>query len=288
MELLDFNIPLDCKIFDASDLHSGPHGYNREAFNKLLDEVENDNNARLFLKGDLVDCITPSDSRFSSHSVDITNGHRNAQDHADLLIADLKRVAHKILFLQWGNHEFKIANTFDITKYMCKELDVKFGGYIAVATFRNDSRRGHLFKILATHGRKSISSLAKDPIQSEANMKASLKKHLDSMRFTDCIYQTMGHAHKLIVVEPTINKEVMLTTTTKNIKQDYRSPVPQNSKYIPSECRYFVCSGTFLKTFAPSGLTNYAEMAQYGPVELGCAEIVVQDGAIVNVKKRLF
>lgn len=288
MEIINYEIPSNCRIFDSGDVHAGPLGFHREAFIKMLSEVESDKNARLLLKGDLVDCITPDDKRFSAHSHEIKKGARNPQDHADELIEMLRPVASKIIALQWGNHEFKIANTFDITKYMCEKLGVNFGGYTAVIIFKVKGKKSHAFKWLATHGRKSINSTAKDDIQAEANMKAALKKHLSAMKFDDCVYQTMGHTHKLIVVEPTATKHVSLRTTTTTIKQDYRSPVSQSATYIPPECRYYVNTGSFLKTFAESGCVSYAELAQYGPVEIGCVEAVVQNGEIVDVKKRLF
>lgn len=288
MELITCDIPLNCRIFDSGDVHKGPNGFHEEAFERMISEVRNDDNARLLLKGDIIDCITPTDKRFSVHSLDVKDGHRTPQDHADRFCEMVSDIKHKILAIQWGNHEFHIANTFDITKYMCDKLGVTFGGYTAVLTFRNKAQHKYLFKWLATHGRKSIKSAAKDPIQATANMQASLKNNLAAMKFDDCVYQTMGHTHKLIVVNPTVNNEVSLTTTPTKIKQNYRSLVPQNAAYIPPECRWFVNTGSFLKTFAAPGMASYAELAQYGPVEIGCVECVIENGMIAEVKKRLF
>ena len=287
-EIIHSYIPMDCRLFDAGDIHAGPHGFHENAFASMIAEVEANPNARLILKGDLVDCITPDDWRFSSYSQDIKVGGRIPQDHADKLIKMLRPIAPQIIAILWGNHEIHILNTFDITRYMCKELGVTFGGYTAVVAFYNADHDGHLFKWLVTHGRKSISSAAKDPIQAAANKQAALKKHLSSLAFVDCIYMSMGHTHQLIVVKPTVNSEVILNTHMHHIEQSYRSPVEQNASYIPPECRFYVNSGSFLKTFADPGCLSYAECAQYGPVEIGCVETVVQGGVIVDVKKRLF
>ena len=288
MNILRHEIPLDCSIFDAGDLHSGPHGFDEHAFDDLIAEIKSRPEARLILKGDLVDCITPDDNRFSVHSIDIKQGFRNIDDHAAFLIDKLRPIKDKILHIHWGNHEYKVAVTTDITKRMCKELGVKFAAWIAVSTFINKTRSKHLFKALTTHGRRQFTSNAKDAIQSEANIKAALKNYLTKFRFTDCVIMSLGHAHKLIIAEPTVNHEVMLTSTNTGLKQSYRVPVAQNADYIDPDSRYFVCSGTFLKTFAPQDLTNYSETFGYGPVEIGCAEWVIKGGKIVDVKKRLF
>jgi hypothetical protein len=119
-------------------------------------------------------------------------------------------------------------------------------------------------------------------------MEASLKKHMSNLKVYDCVYQSMGHAHKLIIVEPTVTREVILTSTPSGLKQNYKSQVKQNMSEISPESRWYVCSGSFLKTFSQPGHLSYAELAQYGPCEIGCAEIIVQDGEITEVKKRLF
>ena len=288
MEFIKAEIPLNCRIFDTGDWHVGPHGFDEKALDAMLAEVKADKSARMVLKGDLIDAISTDDKRFCSLTYDIKDRWRNIDDHLDFLVKKLEPVRKQIICALMGNHEMTVLKQTDLTRRLCKELDIRYGGYVAIITFTNKARNKHLFKYLVTHGRRSITSHAKDPIQAHANMQASLKKHMESLKMYDCVYQSMGHAHKILIVEPTVNKEVMLKSTSTGLKQEYKSAVKQNMSEISPESRWYVCSGSFLKTFADPGHLSYPEVAQYGPSELGCAEAIIKDGEIVDVRKRLF
>lgn len=288
MEFITANIPLNCKIYDTGDWHVGPHGFDEKALDKMIAEVKADKNARMILKGDLIDAITTNDKRFSAYSQDIKKGHRTPDDHLKILIRKLMPIKKQIITALIGNHEMTLADTTDLIQRLCEALDIPWGGYTCIVTFKNKSRKKHLFKGYFTHGRIGFNSQAKDPIQAEANMMASLKKNLEKMKVYDCVYMSQGHAHKIIIVHPTITKEVMLKSTPTGLRQEYKSAVRQNMGEISPENRFYVCSGSFLKTFAEPGNMTYAEMAQYGPAEIGCAMMVVNDGAIGDVVKRLF
>lgn len=288
MEFITTEIPLNCRIFDTGDWHVGPHGFDEKALDKMIAEVAADKTCRMILKGDLIDSITTNDKRFSAYSQDIVKGNRTPDDHLRILTEKLMPIRHQIITALIGNHEITLSGTTDLVQRLCDALSIPWGGYSCVITFKAKKRSKHLFKGFFTHGRIGFNSQAKDPIQAEANIKASLKKNLEKMKLYDCVYMSQGHAHKIIVVEPTIMKEVMLKTTANGLRQEYKSAVKQNMSEIPPESRWYVCSGSFLKTFAAPGNLTYAELAQYGPVEIGCAEMVVKGGEIVEVKKRLF
>jgi hypothetical protein len=288
MEFIKAEIPLNCRIIDTGDWHIGPHGFDEKALDAMLAEVKADKSARMVLKGDLIDAISTDDKRFCSLTYDIKDRWRNIDDHLDYLVEKLRPVRKQIICALMGNHEMSILKQTDLTRRLCKALDIRYGGYVAIITFVNKSRNKHLFKYLVTHGRRALTSQAKDPIQAAANIQAALKKHMERMKVYDCVYQSMGHAHQLVIVEPTITKEVMLKSTLSGLKQEYKSAVKQNMSEISPESRWYVCSGSFLKTFAEPGHLSYPEVAQYGPVEIGCAESVIRDGEIVEVKKRLF
>jgi hypothetical protein len=288
MEFITAEIPLDCRVYDTGDWHVGPHGFDRKALLSMFDEVDADDDARMILKGDLIDAISTDDKRFCNLSYDIKDDWRSIDDHLDMLIEAARPIKEKIICSLMGNHELTLLRQTDLSRRFCKALDIEWGGYASIVTFRNESRDKHLFKGLFTHGRRGINSQAKDPIQSYANMQASLKKHMSSLHIYDCIYQSMGHAHKLMVVEPTVNREVILTSNEHGLKQSYKSSVPQNADSISPESRWYGCSGSFLKTFAQPGMITYAELAQYGPSEIGCLQMNVKDGELIGVEKKLY
>jgi hypothetical protein len=289
MEFITAEIPLNCSIYDTGDWHIGPHGADIKGIDLMLAEVADNPNARLVLKGDLIDAITTDDKRFCNLTYDIQDNWRSIDDHLNMLIEKLQPVKDKIICSLMGNHELTLLKQTNLNQRMCHALDIPTGGYTCIVTFENEARNKHLFKFLLTHGRRGINSHAKDPIQSYANMQASLKKHMSNLHIYDCVYQSMGHAHKLMVVEPTINREVILTGRKGGgLRQSYKTSVQQNADNISPESRWFGCSGSFLKTFSEPGKLTYAELAQYGPSEIGCLEVVVTDGEIQEVKKRIF
>jgi hypothetical protein len=289
MEFITAEIPLNCRIFDTGDWHVGPHGFDERALDKMIAEVASDKNARMVMKGDLIDAITTDDKRFCNLSHDVKDSWRSIDDHVDYLIDKLEPIKKQIICSLMGNHELTVLRTTDVARRMCKALNIAYGGYTSIVTFKNKSRKKHLFKWLITHGRRGLSSQAKDPIQSYANMQAALKKHMERLRIYDCVYQSMGHAHQLMVVEPTINREIILTSRPSGgLRQSYKTSVKQNAENISPESRWYGCSGSFLKTFSEPGRLTYAELAQYGPVEIGCLEVVVKNGEIWEVNKRLF
>jgi hypothetical protein len=285
MELIYREMPLDYEFFDTSDAHYGPLNCHREAFLEVIEMVRRKKNRFLWHKGDGVDCVTPDDKRFAVVSVEIRQKWRTPQDHADLLIEDLRPIRDRILTYLIGNHEYHLINKFNIGQYVCQQLDVPFGGVIA--KFGAVHKKKVMHKFLLWHGRGSLPKGAKDPIQREANRKAALRRKLEAMRHTDCIYQSMGHAHQLIVVEPTVDQELMLTDNRRGLKQQRRVATKQNADYIPPECRWYGCSGSFLKLYSEPGIgaIGYGEIAGYEPAEIGCLKGTVQGGQLVHVEK---
>lgn len=287
MELIYREMPLDYEFFDTSDTHYGPLNCHREAFLEIVNMVAKKKNRFLIHKGDGIDSITPNDKRFSVVSTEIRNGWRTPQDHADLLIADLMPIRKKILCYLIGNHEYDLINTFNAGTYITNQLQVPFGGVICKFGASFKGRVQH--KFLLWHGRGSLPKGAKDPIQREANRKAALKRKLEALKHSDCVYQSMGHAHQLIVVQPTVDQELMLTDDGDRLNQSYRYSCEQNAPYIPPECRWYGCSGSFLKLYSEPGIgaIGYGEMHGYEPAEIGCLKGTVQGGKLVNVEKVL-
>ena len=285
MELIYREMPLDYEFYDTSDQHYGPLNCHREAFLEVIGEVARKKNRYLWMKGDGTDCITPKDKRFATVSLDVRTGWRTPQDHADLLIKDCTPIKRRMLAYMIGNHEYDLINIFNVAQHVCQQLQVPFGGVMCkfVALYRNEVKH----KFFLWHGRGKLPRGAKDPIQREANRKAALKQRLIGLRHDDCIYQTVGHYHQLIVVEPTVDKEVMLTDDRVSIKQQRRFRSPQDLDYIPPECRWYGCSGSFLKLYSPPGIgaIGYGEIAGYDPAEIGCLKGYVQGGELVKVEK---
>lgn len=285
MELIYRDMPLDYEFYDTSDAHYGPLNCHREAFLEVIAQVKAKPDRYIWHKGDGVDCVTPGDKRYATVSADVRTGWRNPQDHADQFIKDVMPVRDRFITYMVGNHEYHLINTFDVAYHICTALGIPWGG--VVCKFIPTHKGKVLHKCLLWHGRGSLPKGAKDPIQREGNRKAALKNKLMALKHTDCIYNSMGHAHQLLIVEPTVDQEIMLTNTRSGLKQQRRHHTNQTADYIPPEARYYGCSGSFLKLYSKPGqrAIGYGEIAGYEPAEIGCLKGYVQGGKLVHVEK---
>jgi len=298
MEIIQHKIPMDCILYDTGDYHYGAFNCHKDLLNEMVASVQKRNSPKkwgrkagpkafIINKGDNCDSISPDDKRYSHMSVDWQAKLLTVQQQADAVVDLLTPVKDSVLSIGEGNHEAKFWNTFRVGSYVADRLGCPFGGYTYVIQFANNKGEP-LFKTFHSHGSGKLPKGAKDPIQREANRKAHLRRKLEATGISDCIYMSMGHTHQLVVVEPTIEGEVLLTTTDDNrIKQHTRPAANQSAIYIPPEKRWYANTGGFLKLYSPpgSGVFGYAEVLMLEPTRLGWIEVEVQGGEIVEVRK---
>jgi len=282
MEIVTRELPRDCEIIDTGDWHIGVANTNESGIFEMIEYVASAPNRYLIVKGDLIDCISVTDKRFSLTSF---AGHvTTPQDQADRVLEILRPIKDRILFLLLGNHEYKLINKFDLLRYWCNELEVPWGG--VMAKFISANKTGHYWKGLFTHGSGTLRSAAKDPIQAEANMKANLKKKLQHLA-SDCIYMSMGHTHRQLTVNPTIQNHLHMIDDGERLNQTYIVDIDQSGPHINVEARWYCCSGSFLATMSQPGqhVIPYSEMAMYAPVEMGYLKIIVENHRVVWTDK---
>lgn len=283
MELIYREMPRDYNGYHLTCLHLGPSCCYKRGIREVVEKVKNDKKGYIFFTGDATDAILPNDKRYAHSSMDREEWLMSPQQQADKVIELFEPVKKKILLWMLGNHEYKMINTFDICDYICKGLDVTWGGVMSKFIALYENRVMH--KFLFAHGHGSLRSAAKDPIQKKANREASLKQKLMNTGHTDCIYMGCGHHHQSFVVEPTIEEEVMLTDTRNKIIQERRYMSQQNIKHISPECRWYCCSPGFLRTYPKPGThtISYSEIALYPPTHLGWLELKIRDGLLIDV-----
>jgi len=275
---------LRCEILDAGDLHVGTVTCHYAGIDKMVEWIKEKPNRYLNLKGDLIEAIVPGDKRFSMRSVDLR--FKTPKDQADYLVERLKPIADNIIGLCIGNHELKLLGTFDVVEYIASALGISKHAYGAgIYKFISTYKGRVKFKALFVHGHRHLPAGAKDPIQRLANQKAAQKRILEELGIADCVYSSQGHSHQLLVVEPTVEASLYLTDNGKYIQQHHRVRHKQNSEYIPSESRWFCCTGSFMKAYTDPGsyAMSYAE-GKYAPSELGCVKITVEDGEVVHAE----
>lgn len=286
MELINTTIPMDCTIFNFGDLHYGALNCNREAIRTMIADLESKPTNRAFNVGDNLDGILPNDKRYLACATSVKEGILTPQDQADSIIKDFRPVRRKILAWGMGNHEYKLASCADFTRYIAGFLDCPNGGYSYKLVCQDDIGNT-LFRIFATHGNTSIPSSAPDLESLEGRQKAALRRKLGMLRMSDCIYQTMGHTHKLVVSEPTVRREINMIDDGTDLVRNTGLTIDQSAEFIPDNFRWYANSGSFLNTFTPSGSggISYSEVAMFGPVNIGYLKLHVQGGQLVEVER---
>ncbi len=274
MELISREMPKKYEIIDTGDWHCGVANTNESAIFEMIEYVATNKDVFLVLKGDLIDAIISGDKRFSLTSFkgnEVTTPHQQAKRVADILMP----VKDRILFMQMGNHEYKLLPTFDCLDYWSETLGCPWGGI--AAKFVHLKKGIPQWKGFFCHGNGSIKSQAKDPIQAMANMRALLKQKLKGLA-SDCVYMSMAHTHNMLLVNPTIQNNLHLIDDGTSIKQTYRVDVNQASQYIDVEARWYGCSGAYLSTMSQPGerVIPYSEMAMYTPTEHGYLKLKVE------------
>jgi len=282
MILIKQIVPKDFNLFLFGDDHEGSVLRHKEGWNKLVDMI---NSPYGDLKtscnfavdhGDIIEAICTDDPRYDSTttSLNITKQIKQA-------IKNREKIKKKLVCILDGNHPRKLRNFGDITSDICQELGVRFGTWSAKITY--ETKTEFLFKHHCVHGSRTITSTADDPKRRLANMELILKRLLKDT-WGDCLIHSMGHTHKLLICEP--EQSLYLSDSRGSIQQNYtnrRTGAPK-TEYIHPDHRWYVNTGAFYKLFE-NGLTSYAEVAGYSPIELGFAVVRFRNGDIEGIDK---
>jgi len=286
LKLIKKTLPDNFNLFFFGDTHWGSILSTLKGWNKLVgmmhSKYEGCSNNYGAHGGDMIEAITVDDYRF-----DIEELKKKQKDgetpvvpleQADYAAKKLEPIKDKLLYILMGNHERKLTNIGNLTRSVANQLGVDYGTYTAKITIQ-DTSGNLMFKIYDTHGTRSINSTADDPIRKEANEKLILKRHLKH-KAGDCAVMIKHHVHKLIVCKP--KSTLYLTDDTKKIKQKYTT-YGQTEEYIHPDARWYGCAGAFLRLYG-DGISGYAEIAEYDPVELGFLILIVRRKRIVELR----
>jgi predicted phosphodiesterase len=279
MKRIEFELPADCEIIALGDTHIGSVLCHRGGIKKVIDYIKNTPNVFWLHMGDWIEAIASDDIRYSSDTVQQPIPLKQAQDVIDLF----KPIADKGICGLKGNHELKLHRYGDLAEFICRSdggLGINYGTYAARVVFKTDKKE--VFKAFLWHGptKGQISSNAKDWEQRQANMRAALKMKL-KYKMADCAIMLMGHVHKLIAIEPT--RQLIIKDGKDSVKHDYLSG-KQTGDYIDPDLRWYGCTGAFLKLYQ-DGVSGYAEIAGYDPVELGYLKIKIIGGIIKDIER---
>ncbi len=279
MRIISKNLPLDHKIAIVTCSHHGARGRDSSAYNEAILTIKGNGYYAIHL-GDFVDGITVKDKRYSREE---DPGNTVLQQYEEAL-GQLEPIKDNLLVLLEGNHDRKLNVWGNGVRWMAETLGVPYGTYSCVLVICEEETKLPMYKIFGTHGYGSFSSNADDPLRRRANLKLSLKRKLKE-KMTDCELMCMGHTHRLLVVPPTEWLR-LYTDLSRPIGKQIRSfyKPPRNERFIHPDNRWYVNAGSFYRLYA-DGLSNYAEVAGYDPLDVGYALVDVKDGEIRNVSE---
>lgn len=274
MLLLKYPTGRNFNLYLFSDAHAGSTLFYRKGFMKFVNTVKKDSLGVAIDLGDAIEAIMTDDKRYTDDTAKHPIPLKQANDYIEMV----RPIKNKIIVRLNGNHEQKLHRFGNLAQYICSQLDIPYGTFTAKVLF-TDKKTGQLmFKAFVTHGFRSITNQAHDPIQREANMKARLKRLLME-KSGDCVLMAMGHTHKLVIAEPT--KKLWLSDDGSQIRQRYTH---SEGDFIHQDHRWFVNTGSFLKLYM-EGVSGYAEMFGYDPVQLGFIKVLVRRGSIQSIEK---
>jgi hypothetical protein len=277
MQRFEIDMPLDFDLIDHGDTHIGDAMNHTRGLDKVISYVLAEPYRYWIHKGDWIEAITTDDKRFN---LDTASPVITPTQQRDQAIELYRPIQDKGVVGLFGNHEAKLQRFGNMAEEICKGLGIRYGTFSCRLIFKHGKHK--LFNGFFTHGRWQFQSNAKDYEQRITNMKASLKMRL-KYKTGDCAIMSCGHAHKLLVVPPT--EQLYLHDTPNGLEQSYLTG-KQTGQWIDPDHRWYGCSGSLLKLYK-DGLTGYAEMAGYDPVELGCLVWHVRDGIITECERMI-
>jgi len=278
MKIFNKKMPEDFNLFMYGDDHMGSILRSKTGWDKMCNQIlsEYDGCKKNFCvdHGDAIEAIKIDDPRYDGVT---TEG--NILKQVDDAVKCREVIKDKLLVILEGNHPLKLWRFGNITQKICERLDVDYGTWSCIINYKY--KKSLMFKHYMAHGFGSVNSRVDDPIRRGANMRIAVKRMLREK--SNAYLSSMGHTHKLIISRP--ESSLVITDHKKSTKQFYSGDtVKQNEKYIPTDLRWYVNTGSFYKTYA-DGCSGYAEIKGYDPIEIGYCIAKVRDRKLVDIDK---
>jgi hypothetical protein len=279
LQLINVDVPLDFNIFLLGDQHIGARLFDQDGWDATVEMIrspyEGCKSNYVVHHGDAIEGILVDDPRYGIEETVDSRVFTQMSMWKETILP----IKEQVICLLTGNHEFKLQRFGDITKKLCEETGITYGTYSSIISYRHDGRT--LFKHYATHGRRTLGSIADDEIRRRANMQLQLKRCLYPKHGT-CALMSRGHAHKVLVAPP--NRELYISDDGRKLQQNYTAPPDIHNGFIHPNLRWYANCGSYLKTFG-IGFSSYSERGDYNPTELGFCCALVRGGRLVNVRE---
>ena len=241
-EILNVNSTKTLRIHGLTDVHVGACEFDEAKFLKAVKIIEEDDDARWFGNGDLLELIPPN--------------YKISQDGQDMLpdeqylefIRLIEPIKDKCLFIRGGNHDyirsFNILN-FDVCKVLASEMGVP---YFRMPGYTKVNIKNKSYKLVSGHGKSG-----------GKNGDAELEKM--AAVYSDGDVYFLGHNHQLYV------KPMHSLIINKNDEEE-------------DKIKWYIRGGSFLKyadyarySFYPISRTGWTVM-EFSEKGINCWEVL--------------
>ncbi|HTM68094.1 MAG TPA: hypothetical protein VL426_02240 [Candidatus Binatia bacterium] len=183
---MDLKVPR-LKIVPLSDVHYGARAHNRKRFGEYLKWIESQSDVYTFLNGDIIENAIDGSIGGAVYESILTPDEQiwGSYDGKEPGIIELLRpIAHKVLWAQPGNHEWRTwkKTNLDPLKVICRELGIP---YYSEPIFADVLVWGHRFTFHCHHG--TTGSNTKGGKMNAAGRPAEYQEAVD--------FEIMGHVH---------------------------------------------------------------------------------------------
>lgn len=276
MQRIVAEIPLDCELIVSSCTHIGSQLCHYRAIDKMIKYIKAKPDIRKFIHlGDIIEAVTTDDKRYHVEGMTEPIPLKQIQEAIEIF----RPIKDQIIVALGGNHELKLHRFGNLAELFCTQLGVPYGTRTSRVIFKNVGK--WLFNGFFTHDVPIFRTNAKDYLQRQANMLASMKMSM-MYRMGDCAVMICGHAHQLMVVPP--SPILYLTDGEESVKQHYLTGDMGDGGFINFDRRWYGCAGSFRKKFK-DGIDDYADI--YNPVEIGYLICTIQNGVITSLEKKV-
>jgi UDP-2,3-diacylglucosamine pyrophosphatase LpxH len=176
------------KIVPLSDIHYGAKAHDLEKFKRYIAWIARNDEVYAFLNGDIIENAIDGSVGGAAYESIMTPSEQIWGDPTDPdkegIIELLRPIAHKLVWAQPGNHEWRTwkKTNIDPLRIVCRELDIPYFDepiYADVLAF------GHRFTFHCQHG--TSGSATKGGKMNAANRPAEYQEAVD--------FVIMGHVH---------------------------------------------------------------------------------------------
>lgn len=275
-------MPSTYRIYATSDWHVGARACHMHELQRMIQRIYEDDAGYWVHGGDWIEGKPVKSKHFNPDSLEpnLITVKQQMRRVKELV----EPIAHKCLAVVLGNHDMYLRPDVDVQDDLCREMGLPRGDYQTLL------QTGRLLG-LWYHGRKNLSSNAKDPVQEWANEVAKLVKILDDIKQVSVKYAALSHVHKLHKLDPIEEYCIVMMEDGSLHARHVVRPVgvavdPKTGmtyEVVPKESRHYFVTGTFRRS-GGLGYTDYGEVAGFKPSPIGYQIVHVEDDEVARVE----